>query len=312
MISCTEFIPSYSELFSFLDENFGGHAEVERFWDYLFKPDGKGIPLINFARKNGLRGCWDYSTGTLTEEAADVTRYFNEKEGWIHSEMHYCPSKGRLLEYEKTIGLKPYYDYCGHCDYYRSAYDLVGIKYFRNHLNVDRASCSMDAIDPKVFRGVMNFDENTQVMEIRSRDREYFHPDFHSSLNMGIHYLATVHGEKALRDYLIRFTKNVYKPVLEEMKVDALAAIEKKIRETYLAEKCPNVLELNREGDTLSVKVSYCPAVKHLHETGRTVSPWFSHSTTVVMETLAEQAGYQFTLVFYDEETGAASYRFSK
>ena len=99
MISCTEFIPAYSELFTFLDD-LGGHAEVERFWTYLFEPDGKGIPLINFAREKGLRGCWEYWNGTLKEEAADVDRWFNEKGGWMYSEMLYCPSKGRLLELE--------------------------------------------------------------------------------------------------------------------------------------------------------------------------------------------------------------------
>ena len=93
MISCTDFIPAYSELFSFLDENYG-RGEVEKLWEYLFKPDGKGIPLINFARKDGLRGCWNYSNGTLSEEAADCTRYFSESNGWIKNEMHYCPSKG--------------------------------------------------------------------------------------------------------------------------------------------------------------------------------------------------------------------------
>ena len=45
MISCTEFIPAYSELFSFLDERFG-RDEVDRLWYFLFKPDGKGIPLV--------------------------------------------------------------------------------------------------------------------------------------------------------------------------------------------------------------------------------------------------------------------------
>ena len=50
MISCTEFIPSYSELFSYLDKHFG-KSEVEKFWTYLFEPHGKGIPLINFLKK---------------------------------------------------------------------------------------------------------------------------------------------------------------------------------------------------------------------------------------------------------------------
>ena len=57
MISCTEFIPAYSELFSFLEERHG-RDEVDRFWTYLFKPDGQGIPLVNFVKKEGiLSGC---------------------------------------------------------------------------------------------------------------------------------------------------------------------------------------------------------------------------------------------------------------
>ena len=55
MISCTEFIPSYSELFTYLEEKHG-RAEVDRFWKYLFEPDGKGIPLIGFVEREGIRG----------------------------------------------------------------------------------------------------------------------------------------------------------------------------------------------------------------------------------------------------------------
>jgi len=312
MISCTEFIPSYSELFSFLDENFGGHTEVERFWDYLFKPTGKGIPLINFVKKDGLRGAWEYWKGTLTEEAADVTRHMNEKEGWIHSVCHYCPSKGRLLEYEKTIGLKPYYDYCGHCDYYRSHLAAAGLLWVRNHLDVDKASCRSMIYDPKKFKGMITMSDDVEVLEISSKEREYFHPDFHSSLNMGMEYVGSVHGEEALIAYLNRFTDNVYKPVIEEGQKDPLGAIAKKITETYTLEKCPDALTLENDGATLSVKIAYCPAVKHLHKTGREVSRWFSHSTSVVMARLAERCGLTFTMESYDEATGAAAYRFAK
>ena len=311
MISCTEFIPAYSELFSFLDENYG-RAEVERFWTYLFAPTGKGIPLINFAKKDGLRGCWDYWSGTLKEEAADCTRYFNEKAGWIASEMHYCPSKGRLLELEKEIGLKPYYDYCGHCDYYRSALDMVGLKWVRNHLHVDQASCSSILYDPKVFQGIMVPDENTEVMAITSKDSEYFHPDFHSSLNMGIDFVAREHGEDALRAFLTRYTRNVYGCTLKKMPGDPFGTLEERIRETYALEKAEDALALERTDGCLAVRILYCPAVRHLQKTGREVSGWFRLSTEVVMDTFASAGNVVFTMVSYDEKTGAAEYRFEK
>lgn len=311
MISCTEFIPAYSELFSFLDENYG-RAEVEKFWTYLFAPTGKGIPLINFAKKDGLKGCWDYWSGTLKEEAADCTRYFNEKAGWIASEMHYCPSKGRLLELEKEIGLKPYYDYCGHCDYYRSALDMVGLKWVRNHLHVDRASCSSILYDPKVFKGILVPDENTQVQEITSKNSEYFHPDFHSSLNMGIDYVAREHGEEALRAFLTRYTKNVYIRTLEAMEADPLGALEALIRDTYAKEKATDLLTAERTDATLKIRVAHCPAVKHLRKTGREVSAWFPLATEVVMQTLAEHGGLRFTMLSYDADTGKVAYWFEK
>ncbi len=312
MISCTEFIPAYSELFSYLDENLGGHEEVERFWTYLFKPDGKGIPLINYARKDGLRGCWNYWAGTLTEEAAEVTRYINEKDGWILSECHYCPSKGRLLQLEKEIGLKPYYDYCGHCDYYRSAIEMVGLAWIRNHLDVDRASCQSILYDPKIFRGVIRKDGNTEVMEIRSKEHEYFHRDFHSSLNMGLDYLGRVHGLEHLKKYLARYTVNVYGKTIEKARIDPFAALSELICSTYASEKAEDVLSVKRTERTLSVSIAHCPAVRHLRNTGREVSPYFSYSTEAVMATLAEKAGICFTMDSYDEDTGAASYHFDK
>lgn len=309
MISCTEFIAAYSELFTYLDERWG-HGEVERFWTYLFEPTGKGIPLINFAKEKGLRGCWEYWSGTLSEEASDITMYFNEEKGWITSAMHYCPSKGRLLRLQKEIGLVPYYDYCEHCNYYRSALDKVGLKWIRNHLHVDEAQCSSILYDPKRFTGTMVMDEHTEVLEIRSEETEYFHPDFHSSLNMGIDYVAKEHGEAALVEYLTQYTNRVYKPVFQAMQADPLGAIESKLRDTYKNEKAEEVLHIYNDGHTLSVRIDACPAVKHLKATGREVSRWFRYSTSVVMQTLAEHGGLKFEMGSYDPDTGAAEYAF--
>ena len=125
MISCTEFIPSYSELFTYLEAEHG-RDEVDRFWNYLFQPDGKGIPLVGFIEREGIKGCWSYWKGTLNEEAADFTMYLNEKRGFYHNVMHHCPSKGRLLELKEEIGIEPYHDYCLHCDLYRLAAEKCG------------------------------------------------------------------------------------------------------------------------------------------------------------------------------------------
>jgi len=309
MISCTEFVPAYSELFTYLDNHYG-REEVNRLWDFLFAPTGKGIPLINYAKKDGLKGCIDYWTKIAEEESCDVMFTYNIEDGWYKSQSFHCPSKGRLLKLQKEIGLVPYKDYCDHCDYYRASLEAVGLTWVRNHMDVDKAQCSRILWDTKKFKGIMHNNENTVVKRFYPYENEYFHPDFHSSMNMGIEYVGKTHGEADVKAYLTMFTNDVYKPVLEAMEQDPLVAIEKKIRETYKLEKAEDALTVENDGRALSVKIAYCPAVKHLLATGRTVSQWFRLSTETVMQTLADRAGLSFTMEAYDPATGAAAYSF--
>lgn len=311
MISCTEFIPAYSELFSYLEEKHG-REEVDRFWKYLFAPTGSGIPLINYVRKEGIKGCFSYWAGTLNEEAADFKMYLNEKAGWFMLQMNQCPSKGRLLKLNDEIGIVPYHDYCLHCDSYRSAIEEVGLGYIYNFAGVDQAACSILIYEPEIFDGRVIVNEDTVIMDRKAAQNEYFHPDFHSSMNMGIHYIGENYGLTAVREYLTRYTKNVYKNLMEDIKVRGFLAIEDKIRDTYQKEKALDALEtaLSLDGKELQVRITYCPAVKHLKATGREVSPWYRYTTEVVMETLAEMSGLCFEMYNYNEKTGEAQYRF--
>ena len=68
MISCTEFIPAYSELFKFLHQQ-GGRDAVVKFWESL--SDAFLDNLRDLAASKGLAGCFEYWSHTLTEEAAD-------------------------------------------------------------------------------------------------------------------------------------------------------------------------------------------------------------------------------------------------
>jgi len=309
MISCTEFIPCYSELFTHLEEKYG-RDEVDRFWEYLFKPTGEGIPLINFLKEEGIRGCWSYWAGTLNEEAADFTMYLNEKRGFYMDIMHRCPSKGRLLELKEEIGIEPYPDYCLHCDHYRAAIEKVGLKYIFNFIGTDQAACSELVYDEKIFDGRIIIDEDTLIMERKASDNEYFHRDFHSSMNDGIEYLGANYGLEEVEEFLIRYTKNVHRRTIEAIKEEGMEAILKNIQDTYRKEKAEDALATKMDENILTVTVAYCPAVKHLRSTGRSVSAWYRYTTEVVMKTFAEAGGFKFTMESYDEETGAMVYRF--
>ena len=147
-------------------------------------------------------------------------------------------------------------------------------------------------------------------MEVSSETAEYFHPDFHNSMNMGIDCVGEQHGEAELKAYLRLYTEHVYVPVFRAMENGAMKAIEDKIRETYRLEKAEDVLTIENDGTTMTVTITYCLAMKHLHSLGKTLSKWYRYSTETVMETLAAHGGLSFTMDAYDEETGAAKYTF--
>lgn len=311
MISCTEFIPAYSELFAFLDEKYG-RDEVERYWEFLFNPDGGRMPLTEMVEKEGIRGCYTYWSGTLNEEAADFTMYLNEEKGWFMIAMHRCPSKGKLLDMQDAYGITPYHDYCLHCDHYRESVEAGGLKYIYNFAGVDHAACNILIYDPKVFDGRVIVDENTKVMDRRAGDNEYFHMDFHNGMNSGMFYLVEKYGEAVVKEYLSRYAKNVHNKLIESIKKDGLKSLEEDIRNTYKKEKAEDALEIACDGKSLDVKIAYCPAVKHFKRKGIEVSPMYRYTTETVMGTIAENAGLSFEMLDYEHETGAAHYRFEK
>ena len=138
MISCTEFIHAYSELFKYIEQKEDKAAVVD-FWNYLsdiFLTNLKDLVAIN-----GIRGCWIYWSKTLEEEAADFTMELDEEAGEFSITMHHCPSKGKLIEYKH---IEPYHDYCEHCDVlYRRVLEPLGLDYKLDRSQTDQARCQL-------------------------------------------------------------------------------------------------------------------------------------------------------------------------
>lgn len=138
MISCTDFIPAYSEMFQFLEEQ-GGEAAVLDFWNYL--SDNFLGNLKSLVEEHGIKGCWLYWNHTLNEEAADFTMELDEEQGVFEIVMRHCPSKGRLLE---LTHMTPYHNYCGHCDtLYRRVLEPLGYEYLYDCTGCDEARCKL-------------------------------------------------------------------------------------------------------------------------------------------------------------------------
>lgn len=138
MISCTEFIPAYSEGFKFL-EGIGGREEVEKFWSELSDLYLKDS-LERLIAEEGLAGCFTYWSHSLNEEAADFTMALDEAKGEFSINMHKCPSKGMLLRLKY---MEPYHSYCDHCPaLYKPIAEKAGFIY-ESEIDCENASCKI-------------------------------------------------------------------------------------------------------------------------------------------------------------------------
>lgn len=139
MISCTEFIPAYSEGFKFIEQT-GGRKELEKFWrslSDLYLED----TLNKLLAEEGLEGCYTYWSNSLNEEAADFIMVLDEIKGEFTIDMHKCPSKGML---NRFVHLEPYHSYCDHCQsLYRPVAERHGYLYNEDTSDCNKASCSL-------------------------------------------------------------------------------------------------------------------------------------------------------------------------
>ena len=137
MVSCTEFIPLYSELFKFIEDK-KDHDAVVRYWEYV--DDNYVSRLLEpLVMEKGMAGAWEYWTRALSEEAADIYYEYDDEKQEIFSHMRYCPSKGLLLSLKH---MEPYYDYCGHCNVlYTRILRKYGIIAVNDNSGVDHAEC---------------------------------------------------------------------------------------------------------------------------------------------------------------------------
>jgi hypothetical protein len=144
MVSCTEFIPLYSELFKYLEEK-EGHDGVVEYWKYI--RDEYVEPRLGvLAGKKGIAACWEYWSKTLNEEAADFVMTYDDEAQVFTIDMRHCPSRGLLNEMKH---MEPYHDYCGHCAYlYAPILKRFGIEGEEDYSHVDEARCNVKYFIP--------------------------------------------------------------------------------------------------------------------------------------------------------------------
>jgi hypothetical protein len=146
MISCTEFIWVYSELFRYLEEK-GGKDKVIEFWQGI--SDNFLQNLRDHIERDGLRGMYDYWTHTLTEEGG--RHHLTLRDDMFVIDMQECPSAKLIHEGGRVT---PYAAYCEHCQWlYPPLIREYGYEVDYEIISCEKGQCRMTVRAPQPETG---------------------------------------------------------------------------------------------------------------------------------------------------------------
>ena len=314
MISCTEFIPLYSEFFKFM-ENRGGHEAVVRYWERISDNSigDKSNPhsLISFVEKYGFEGTWRYWSHTLTEEACDILRMYDPERKTGYSVMRRCPSKGMLLDMKH---LEPYHDYCSHCGVlYPRVLEKYGITCEWDYSGIDPASCAwkLYMTGEQFLPEDMEPAPHKEVMDMTAEDNKYLHRDFHLSGDFALSYCGEKYGDNGVREFLYNFAQLNYASVIEDCKKRGMIAIKEKLEQVYETEEASDVLHTELKEDELIVTIDKSPVIEYMASLGQKPSKYYIEETRTVYAAIADGCDLGFELYYYNED-GGCQFRFFK
>ena len=318
MISCTEFIPLYSEFFKFLEKR-GGKKAVMDYWIHisdssigdLTNPNSLGYKC---EKLGGFEGAIAYWGHTLTEEACDIFEMEDRKARVKYSHMRHCPSRGML---NALTHVTPYHDYCEHCNViYSRVLEKYGIVYERDNSGIANAECREvfyeKGCKPNFdFKAVRDEDmqkrkdeDGVTIIDMKSEDNKYLHRDFHLLGDDAIKYCGDEFGKETVEKFLRDYVKYYYAPIVAKIKKEGLIAIKEWLENTYEIEEASDLIKTEITADKLVVTISKCPAITYMRTLKKEPSEYYIEQTRILYDAVAKESGYDFNLEYYDQDGG--------
>ena len=316
MISCTEFIPLYSEFFNFLEAQ-GGHDAVLRYWEHIAdnsigdKSNPNSLASYLERSEDKIAGAWAYWNRSLSEEASDVLRIYDPEKKYFCSHMRHCPSRGMLNELKH---IDPYYDYCEHCNViYKKTLAEHGIVGERDNSKVEHAECAslyyLKGHRPEGdYRAI---DEHKIVLDIHKEDNKYLHRDFHLSADLALQYCGEQFGNQVVCDFLTTYVHNFYSPQIQQIRAEGLPALEQWLQHIYEIEEARDVLHTKLTEHSLLVTIDYSPVIAYMHSLHQEPSQYYIEQTRTLYAAIASACDLDFTLDYY-EANGHTQFRFQQ
>lgn len=143
-------------------------------------------------------------------------------------------------------------------------------------------------------------------------DNEYFHKDFHTALNYGIDYLYNNYGENAVVEYLSQFANNYHGPLKKSVCEKGLLAVHDHYKNIFEIESAKYDIKLSKNNNELTIHLHASPAVLHINESDRNVSPVYDKTISVVNEEICRNTPFACKLIEYNLNNGGYKLQFFK
>lgn len=312
MISCTEFIPFYSEFFKYLEKRGGSDAVLE-YWIHISDNSigDKTNPnsLASFCEKlGGFEGARAYWGHTLTEEACDMYEIYDPEKKFIYFHMRHCPSRGML---NSLNHISPYHNYCEHCKIiYARVLEKYGVVYERDHSKISNAECS-SLLYEKGNRpqGDYKAPDGRIIIDMKSDDNKYLHRDFHILGDNALTYCGEKFGYDRVVDFLEDYVKKYYAPVIKKIKKQGLYGLQEWIINLYEIEEARDVLHTKLSENELVVTIDKSPVIEYMSSLGQKPGKYYVEETRTFYTVIANECDFDAEIVYY-EENGATKILF--
>jgi hypothetical protein len=118
-------------------------------------------------------------------------------------------------------------------------------------------------------------------------------PDFYFAVNAIFRHIHDHYGKEALIDYWRSLGREYYDKRSQQWREGGVNAIEADWREYFAREPGADV-ETIVPGDSVTLEIKVCPAIKHLRDHSRDIVPYYCEHCDHICGVMAEIAGYSF------------------
>ena len=132
--------------------------------------------------------------------------------------------------------------------------------------------------------------------------------DFYTAINATFRFVFGRFGREGLLRYWREMGAKYHAPVSEKWRAGGLVVVAAYWKAFFDAEPGAEVM-IHTDADSVCVKVSVCPAIRHLRAQGREIVPFFCQQCHFVSDAMAAPAGLTVRL---NGGNGSCEQRFMK